>query len=170
MAEAVQALIALAGDTTGVATFVADGMWTPPATLRAMGRPEMAQAAVSSFRGRSHQWVRLYMQEGNEEEWRVAAEIMDADVDWPYLGKLAPSFMALDLFEERPRVDIPTLYLNPAVELIGLEGMTDAFKRFAPNAETDELRLWPGRMQDPRSGHEFANRVIRFLDKERVVN
>lgn len=167
MAESAQAIVALTGQEDGPATFVADGMWTPPATLRALGMAGAAHAAVSSFRGRSYQWVRLYMQDASEKEWTEAADDMDADIDWVYLGQLAPSFMALNLLQEQTSVGIPTLYLNPAVELIGMEGMTEVFQRFVPHAEAHDLRLWPGRMQDEKSGIEFADRVLAFLRKSR---
>jgi hypothetical protein len=163
MAETPQALVALSRDDEGVATFIADGMWTPPATLRALGRLEEAAAAVSTYRGRSYQWVRLYMQGGTEEEWTRAADLMDQDIDWSYLGKLAPSYMALDLVIVDPRVQIPTLYFDSPLELISYSDMTEVFRHFVPHAEVQRLPSWPSRMQDAQTGIDFARRVTEFV-------
>lgn len=165
MAETPQALVALSRDTQGVATFVADGMWTPPATLRSLGRLDEAAAAVSTYRGRSYQWVRLYMQGGTEEEWTLAAELMDRDIDWAYLNNVAPSYMALDLVSENPKVETPTLYFDSPLELISYSDMTDVFLRFVPHAEVQKLPAWPSRMQDYETGIDFARRVVEFIGR-----
>lgn len=165
MAETPQALVALSRDQTGVATFVADGMWTPPATLRALGRLDEAAAAVSTYRGRSYQWVRLYMQGGTEEDWARAAELMDQDIDWAYLGKLAPSYMALDLVSVDPKIELPTLYFDSPLELISYSDMTDVLLRFVPHAETQRLPAWPSRMQDAETGIDFARRIVEFVGR-----
>jgi hypothetical protein len=159
-------MLAVSRSTVDIASFVADGMWTPPATLRSLGLPEMAQAAVSSFRGRSHQWVRLYTQGASEDEQNRYADMMDNDIDWLYLAELAPSFMALDLVREGVQVRAPTLYLDPAVELVGLAGMGESFKRFVPHAELDYLELWPGQLHHRQSGSEFARKVTAFIARQ----
>ena len=163
MAETPQALVALSREKQGVATFVADGMWTPPGTLRALGRLDEAAAAVSTYRGRSYQWVRLYMQGGTEEEWTAAAELMDQDIDWAYLSELAPSYMSLDLVAEDPKVMIPTLYFDSPLELISYSDMADVFLAFVPHAEVQKLPAWPSRMQEAETGIDYARRITAFI-------
>ncbi|HEX5914930.1 MAG TPA: hypothetical protein VFY54_17565, partial [Rubrobacter sp.] len=61
-------------------------------------------------------------------------------------------------------IDIPALYLASAAPLPGGEGMEKAFRTFFPRARSDELNLWGVKMHEEAAGHEFADKVIAFIE------
>lgn len=62
-------------------------------------------------------------------------------------------------------IDVPALYLASAAPLPGREGMENVFRTFFPRARSDELTLWGVRMHDEAAGHEFADKVVAFVEE-----
>jgi class 3 adenylate cyclase len=177
------AVMALAGDSDSDAggrtsratrvelarSFATAGISFSPATLRSLGMGAMAQAAsAGSLFNRSYQWVRHVMQGANEDEWTRYAQALDADINWQYFAEFRASYDSLDLVAEKPLVNIPTLYLDkpPGKSVFGAEIRQRVFKTFVPDAETRELREeWGNRLQDARTGRDFADPVISFIQR-----
>lgn len=164
MGSAALGLMAVTGGATQLRSFISDGMRVPPATLSALGMAAVADAAASAYRDpRNFQRVSVYMEGAREEEIAALAARIDAEVDWPYSAGFIRSWMGLNLLNENPSLDVPTLYLEPAIRTPGLTDLADVFLRFVPHAEVRFLKSWPGRMQEPTPGRELASELTNWV-------
>lgn len=149
-----------------LATFSCDGICVPAATLRAMGMPSMADAAVACLRIdilRSQGLLALLEGAGESEADR-AVEVVSEGADWAYIENLLADYSEIDLTAERPQLTMPALYLEPAAHFSGWVEMSDAFLRFAPQSTLRRLELWPRRVHDSQAGHELAEHIFSFIE------
>lgn len=162
-AQLLMALGKMGGDARSC---VCAGFSVPPATLRSLDMPSQAVAAAAMFRWRSsYQYMRLVMEDADEEQWDRLAAIADADTDWATSGSIQRSLENLDLEEEQPRLTIPTLYLDSPLNVSGFAEMTDVFCRYAPEAAVQELAVWPGRLHDQETGRDLSQKALAFIQE-----
>ncbi|MEX2236182.1 MAG: hypothetical protein WEB00_01410 [Dehalococcoidia bacterium] len=159
-----QLLMAL-GKMGGIArSCVCAGFSVPPATLRSLNMPSQAVAAAAMFRWRSsYQYMRLVMEDADEEHWNRLAALADADIDWATTAVVQRSLEDLDLEEEQPRLTIPALYLDSPLTVSGFAEMTEVFRRYAPAAAVQQLSVWPGRLHDQETGRDLSQKVLAFI-------
>lgn len=159
-------LLALRDHEDAAATLTCAGFSVPPGTLRALGLMSVAGAAAAMFRWQSnYQYVRLVMAGADEQTWTSVAHAMDADVDWSLAARHMEKLEELDLEAERVRLSsVQTLYLDSPLQVAGYAEMTEIFLRFVPQARVEELKIWPGRLQDRESGLDLSGTVIPFID------
>jgi hypothetical protein len=159
-------LLALSGDE-GVAGYVAGGFYPPPPTLRSLelpGAADVYESIQASQQVRpTHQWLRWFMQGASEGEITKWAETIDADIEPDIVGDSWRSFFALDMTLHTPDVRAPTLFLNPV--WLASEYWRDAFLRFVPHAEVEEMQSWPTTLHVAASGGEFSRRVMSFMSQ-----
>lgn len=162
-AATAQLLMALGKMSGQARSCVCAGFSVPPATLRSLAMPQ-AVAAAAMFRWRnSYQYMRLVMEDADEEHWTRMAAIADADSEWGAASATQHSLEDLDLEEEQPRMVVPTLYLESPLNVSGFAEMTDVFRRYAPDALVQELSVWPARLQDQETGRDLSRKVIAFI-------
>jgi hypothetical protein len=57
------------------------------------------------------------------------------------------------------------LYLPTTSRRPGYEDTAKVFRTFFPRGEVKEVRLWGVKMHEEAAGHEFADKVIAFIDR-----
>jgi hypothetical protein len=166
-AATLQLLLALKDHEDRAASLTCAGFSVPPGTLRSLGHPSVASAAAAMFSWQStYQYVRLVMAGADEELWTEVARALDVDVDWKLAREQMSQAEDLDLEIDPPRLkEIPTLYLDAPLSVAGFAEMTEVFLRYAPHARVEELRMWPGRLQDPESGLDLAIKATAFIQE-----
>lgn len=167
------ALVALGTAGAEARSFATDGLTVPPATLEALDLPTMAEGSAALFQLESgYQFARLHMQGADEETLDSTARRLDSDIDLNALRRMLASYETLDLVAEAPRVDLPTLYLDPPLPLAASSGheVRDIFLRFAPEASVGELIVWPNRLHEESCGRDLSRAVLQFLRKIRTRN
>jgi hypothetical protein len=119
-----------------------------------------AQNVISS---KLSQVVPMLMQGAGETEVdRVIAELRRTS-DYKFVGRLRDAVVSHPRLPERP-IDIPALYLSPAVLVNpGEEPIFAIFRSYAPGARRDELVDWGRRLHDEAGGLELAGKVIPFI-------
>lgn len=152
------------------ASLVTAGMIVPPATLRSLGMKDLASAVqlagrISHSVQSGYQTMQTVMAGAPAAEVRRITRHVDADVDWDAARTFSASFRALDLVQEAPSITVPTLCLDVSVKMPGWGEMSRVFKLFVPKAADGRLRLWPGKLQDPAAGREFAQKAHAFIEK-----
>lgn len=158
-------LAALARSEARLGSLAVAGIRPPPATLRALGFDDLADATSALYRvDHAYQFLRLLMDGAAEDTIAHWAETMDGDIDWPYAVQFRASYEQLNLLREEVRVDMPVLYLDPAARVVGYTEMREVFLRWAPEAAMQDLDLWPGKLHEPESGRDFSSRVTAFIN------
>jgi hypothetical protein len=162
-------MIALSG-RDDAASFVTAGMIVPPATLRSLGMNDLASAVelagqISHSVQSGYQTMQTVMNGAPAAEVRRITKYVDDDVDWRAARKFSASFRDLDLVQEAPVITVPTLCLEASVTMPGWGEMSKVFRLFVPNAAEGKLRLWPGKLQDPAAGRDFARKASAFIQK-----
>ncbi|HEX5940277.1 MAG TPA: hypothetical protein VFZ12_07935 [Dehalococcoidia bacterium] len=161
------AMAALSGDTQA-SSFITAGMIVPPATLRSLGMNDLASGVelagrISHSVQSGYQTMQTVMAGAPAAEVRRITKHVDADVDWRRARRFSASFGELDLVQEAPLITVPTLCLDVSVKMPGWAEMSKVFRLFVPNAAGGELKLWPGKLQDPAAGRDFATKAKEFI-------
>ena len=160
-----ECLIALDGrDEAG--SFVALGFQPTPATLRSAGMEAVAAALDRFTAGADRSCygiTRLLYQGLDETALRAIVDDLDRNIDQERRRVYTAWLSNLDHLRERPRIDVPTLYLHSPMDLGGVK---DLFLRIVPHAEVGKLESFPTRMQDTESGREAAQQVIEFIQRQ----
>jgi hypothetical protein len=167
------ALEADGGSGLPVRSLSAAGIAFSPATLRSLGMAALASAAEagSLFSG-SYQWVRHVMQGGTEEDWRKFADLLDGGIDWTQAMEFRRSYDGLDLLKEKPRVNLPALYMDkpPGKSTFGAAIRAEVFERFVPGCEKVDLRAeWGNQLQDASTGRDISSHTIPFIQRHAAV-
>jgi hypothetical protein len=158
-------LAALGRTARSVRSLSAAGMWVPGATLRALGRADIADVAVGTPNfNSSYQYFRLVMEGASDEQIDAAARQANADIDGAFAADLSTPLSALNLTREPP-VRVPTLYLDSPLPVAGFAEMTDLFVSLVPHAEVQPLERWPGRLHERATGRDVSEKVIPFIRK-----
>jgi class 3 adenylate cyclase len=159
------ALMALSGDRIAARTFACDGLQVPFATLNALGMTGLADAAKAAalLDISSYAQGALAMTEGaTDEELKDDSEALgryrSTSVD-----RFMHSWLDLDLTKECQPISLPTLYLDPDIDMPGYSEMQDVFLLFAPGARLGRLEGWPRRQQEDEAGRAFARKVLTFI-------
>jgi hypothetical protein len=168
---ATTAVVMMALDrNSDAASLVTAGMIVPPATLRSLGMNDLASAVqlagrISHSVQSGYQTMQSVMAGAPAAEIRRITKHVDADVDWSAARRFSASFRDLDLVQEAPSVTMPTLCLDVSVKMPGWGEMSKIFRLFVPDAAEGQLRLWPGKLQDPAAGREFAEKAHAFIQQ-----
>jgi hypothetical protein len=162
-------MMALSGSDES-ASMVTAGMIVPPATLRSLGMNDLASGVelvgrISHSVQSGYQTLQTVMAGASAAEVRRITKHVDADVDWHAARRFSASLRDLDLVQEAPSITVPTLCLDVAVKMPGWGDMSKVFKLFVPNAADGQLKLWPGKLQDPAAGREFAQKAHAFIER-----
>ena len=162
-------MVALSGHDEA-ASLVTAGMIVPPATLRSLGMNDLASAVqlagrISHSVQSGYQTMQTVMAGAPAAEVRRITRHVDADVDWDAARTFSASFRDLDLVQEEPAITVPTLCLDVSVNMPGWGEMSKVFRLFVPDATEGRLRLWPGKLQDPAAGREFAEKAHGFIER-----
>jgi hypothetical protein len=153
-------------DRKDVKSLILGGMTVPPATLRAVGKTHQAEGSTIFFRTtRAHQLVRLNFQGADEEFIREVGALMDAGLNWEFMTEFQPSLEGLNLLENRPKVTVPVLYMDPPLAAPGYAEMAAVLLQFVPHARVEPVMLYPSKMQDPAAGIEFAEKALAFIEE-----
>jgi hypothetical protein len=108
-----------------------------------------------------HQMARNLFGAMNERLALLLTETIDREMRWKVASVAWPLFETVDLVNSVSPFEAPFLYVPST---IGGEDLERLVRRVAPSAEIDSAPLqWPVRMADPESGHEFAQRVRKFV-------
>ncbi|MEX2238790.1 MAG: hypothetical protein WEB00_14800 [Dehalococcoidia bacterium] len=146
-----------------MATFIAEGFGLPNATLRSIGRAELADVDEGMEAAPLSQLFRSVMQGAPGEEVRRVTALIEARLDRLIFDHIRRVWDDFDLSIADPRITVPTLYLEPEAALLNYSGMSEAFLHFAPQARIETLQLWPARLHDPAAGYELAGKTLSFL-------
>lgn len=160
-------MMALSGDDRA-ASLITAGMIVPPATLRSLGMNDLASGVelvgrISHSVQSGYQTLQTVMAGAPAADVRRITRHVDADVDWRRARKFSASFGELDLVQEAPLITTPTLCLDVSVKMPGWGEMSKIFRLFVPHAAGGELKLWPGKLQDPAAGRDFAGKAMAFI-------
>jgi hypothetical protein len=164
-----EALSALDGHD-GAGSFVALGFQPTTATLRSAGMGPIADA-LDRFTAEADRscygLTRLLYQGLEESALRAIVADLDRNIDQERRRVYTAYISNLDQVRDRPRVDVPTLYLHSPLDLGGVK---DLFLRIVPHAEVGKLESFPTRMQETDSGSEAARHVIEFIQRHAARN
>ena len=151
-------------DRDDVKSLILGGMTVPPATLRAVGKIHQAEGSTIFFRTtRAHQLARLNFQGADEDFISEVGAMMDAGLNWEFMAEFQRSMEGLNLFEDRPEVTIPVLYMDPPLAAPGYAEMAEVLLQFVPHARVEPTELYPSQMQDPAAGGEFVEKTLAFI-------
>jgi hypothetical protein len=165
--SAMAAVPALAGETDA-ASFVAIGFFPSEATLKALQLPSaMAAMAVGMVSMGSFPYMRSNMEGASEEEVVELSRAMDADTNLTALGEMARIWQEWNIETTRPRVEIPSLLLEPPGEY-EMDDMAVSFRHFVPGAEVRKLASFGPALHVPETGHDLSLAVIEFITKLRA--
>ena len=109
------------------------------------------------------------MQGASEEEWARYAGLMDREVDWPRFAVAWESWPTLNLLQDRPDLRTPTLYLDSPLRVAGYAEQRETFLRIVPNAEVQELDIWPERLHEKETGRDLSKRVLAFIQRHQTA-
>ncbi|HEX5939576.1 MAG TPA: hypothetical protein VFZ12_04385 [Dehalococcoidia bacterium] len=150
-------------DDVRLKSFVVDGFLVPAGALRDAGMDQAAQASAAAFQQpRAYQYVAQAMLGAAEPEIRRIADVFDREIDWTLANEFAAGFEHMRLFEGRATVTCPALYLEPHIDFPGFSGTRELFLKFAPDARSGELTLWPSYLHLTEAGHELAEQALAF--------
>ena len=136
------------------------GFIAPPATLRSLQLPELADAAKVAFEmnavpAGSFEMARMVNPDREVAEAERLGRIVNEDIDWPVYAQLLRSYQELDLTIERPRIDCPVRYANFKVGMPGFDDMREVVQGLIPHVEVVEMDRWVGR--------EAGSRIVDFI-------
>ena len=156
-------LLAIAESEVG--SFTATGISLPAATMRALGRTDVALAtgAESRFLQNAQNILRQVMRGADDYELTRYAAILDEEIDWDYLSALRVSLDEIDLCARPLKISAPVLYLSAAAESATSIELAEVFHRFVPGAQVQPLKAWPNRLQYEDTGHQLSARVRAFI-------
>ncbi|HET9201081.1 MAG TPA: hypothetical protein VFO84_08925 [Dehalococcoidia bacterium] len=159
--------VALAAMKDGppVSSLVTTGFRPSPGTLRALGMGALADATSALYRvDRSQLFVRLLMLDAPDSVIQYWSERLDNDIDWPYAVQFRLDYEQVDLTRLGFKVNVPTLFLEPAIPVAGYADTKPIFERFVPNLSSAGVS-WPSHLHEEACGREFAAAVVPFLQK-----
>ena len=111
------------------------------------------------------QVVPLIMQGATEGEVESVIADLRRTSNYDFVAGLRDDFVSKPRAPERP-LDIPALYLSPAVQVNpGEEPIFAIFRSFVPRAQRGVLTEWGLRIQEEDGGHELADKVIPFIEE-----
>jgi hypothetical protein len=136
------------------------GFTAPPATLRSLQLPELADAAKVAFEmnavpAGSFEMARMVNPDRELPEVERLGKVVNEDIDWPVYARLMASYQELDLTVERPRIACPVRYANFKVGLPGFDDMREVVQGLIPHVEIVDMDRWVGR--------EAGQRILEFI-------
>jgi hypothetical protein len=159
-----EALLAVDG-LASVRSFVSLGFQPTPATLRRAGMTTVADAYESMIFVRassSYPMLRHVFRGVPDDKLHAIHDTVEKGTDRQEVLRYYHWLNSVDLFEERPSVRAPALYLHSPLDMPGIRGM---FENLVPQAETDQLQSFPTNLMNPRAGREPAAKVISFINR-----
>ena len=105
------------------------------------------------------------MEGAPEDFWDRYARMMDSDIDWPRFLDEIDSFRGANLLQEKPDLRAPALYLDSPLRVAGYAEQRDAFLTLVPDAEVEELEVWPGHLHEKESGRDLSRRALEFIQR-----
>jgi hypothetical protein len=146
-------------------SLICEGLGLSTVTLNSLGLEKLARIDNAAENVPLYQVVRLVMQGASDQEVSEMAAYWASLTRMDVFDELRRLWDEVDLVRVDPKVTgVPTLFLDPQLPLINYADMRDAFLRFVPDAQVDELDLWPGQMTNPEAGRELANKIVAFVD------
>lgn len=149
------------GRSRAVATFISDGLFPPPGTLRRVGAKSVAEAAevtLRSARTGLSQYVRFLTSEGEAADF---IKLLDQEIDWGREQDHAESYIHLDLLREVTPISVPALCLQLPIPIAGYDEEGSIFRRLVPGVSFEPLEPWG--FSDTFAGAKLAERVAGFI-------
>ena len=148
-----------------VGSFTAAGISLPAATMRGLGRTDVAIAtgAESRFLQNAQNILQQVMRGADDYELTRYAAILNEEIDWDHLSALRVSLDEIDLSKHSLDVRTPVLYLSAAAESATSIELAEVFCRFVPGAQVQPLKAWPNRLQYRDAGYQLSARVKTFI-------
>ena len=158
-------LILLALSRNPVRSLTTTAFIPSPATVVGDDVLATALTAQNVISRKLSQVVPLIMQGATAEEVeRVIADLRRTS-NYDFVVRLRDSFVSSPKAPDGP-IDIPALYLSPAVQVNpGEEPIFAIFRSFVPGAQRGFLTEWGLRIQEETGGHELADKVIPFIEE-----
>ena len=147
-------------------SFITMGFAPPRATLIALDSKLLADArdAATSSGMPLYQFTRYIRPRASENEIRELAAILESEIDRKTESAFDRSFNQVDLPALAPQVLVPTLYLEAAMQMVGMTDNTDLFVQLVPQATIVQLKRWAERT-DESAGDELAAAILDFTQK-----
>jgi hypothetical protein len=136
------------------------GFLAPPATLRSLEMPELADAARVAFEmnavpAGSFEMTRMVNPDREVPELERLSKIVNEDIDWPFYANLMQSYQELDLTVDKPRLACPVRFANFKVGMPGFDDMREVVVGLIPQVEVVEMDRWVGA--------DAAARIVEFI-------
>ena len=147
-----------------VKTFVLDGIFPPPETLRRLGDRSAAEAAevtIRSSRAGLSQYVRYLTPGATDGERAEFVRLLNQEINWEQEHEHAESYARLDLTREVTKISARTLCLQLPIPIAGYDEEASILRRFAPETRVEPLEPWG--FNDAAAGDALARRILNFI-------